>query len=289
MTTWEPVTPQRDLLGEGPTWDARRRELVHVDILGGSVHGYRPASGQTWSFASGIETGAAVPRADGGFLLAVNHDLVAHEPNGDQRLVASVEIELDHTRFNDCRCDAVGTLWAGTMSRERLAATAGLYRLAPGDDLRCVIAGTTLSNGIGWSPASDVMYFIDSTTQRIDAFDYDLTSSQLSDRRTFARIDPRDGLPDGLTVDADGRVWVCLFGGGAIRCYGWDGTVEAHIPLPVSCPTCPAFGDDDLGTLYVTSSRHRLTAEQHAAEPLAGALLRCRPGVRGQAGNAFSG
>jgi sugar lactone lactonase YvrE len=102
-------------------------------------------------------------------------------------------------------------------------------------------------------------------------------------------VDHADGLPDGLAVDADGCVWVCLFGGGAVRRYAPDGSLEAHLPLPVTCPTCPAFGGADLATLYITTARHRLSPGQLTAEPLAGALLACRPGARGQPGHAFAG
>ena len=136
----------------------------------------------------------------------------------------------------------------------------------------------TISNGIGWSPDGTTMYYIDSTTQRIVEFDYDLDTGELGEQRLFAEIDPTDGLPDGLTVDAEGGVWVCLFGGGRIRRYLPDGTLDQEIMLPLTNPTCPAFGGADLGTLYITTARHRLTDEQLAREPLAGGCTadRCR-------------
>jgi sugar lactone lactonase YvrE len=279
----------RDLLGEGAHWDAERGELVHVDILGGVVHGWLPRAGRSWSFGVGGEVGAVVPRRDGGYVLAVEHDLIAQAADGTRQVLASAEEQEDHTRFNDCRSDPSGTLWAGTMSRDRRPGTAGLYRLRPGEALERVLGGTTISNGIGWSPDSSLMYFIDSTSYQVDAFDYDLATAEIANRRPFAVVNSDDGLPDGLAVDAEGYVWVCLFGGGAIRRYAPDGSLDTHVPLPVTCPTCPAFGDADLGTLYITSTRHRLTREQLEAEPIAGALLAWRPGVRGQVGNAFGG
>jgi sugar lactone lactonase YvrE len=152
-----------------------------------------------------------------------------------------------------------------------------------------VISNTTISNGLGWSPAGDRMYFIDSTTHRIDVFDYDAESGRIAGRRAFAEIDPSDGLPDGMTVDSEGGVWVCLFGGGAVRRYGEDGALEDHVELPVTNPTSPVFGGPDLRTLYVTSARHRLSEKQLAAEPLAGAVFALRPGVVGLPGNRFAG
>lgn len=280
---------RRDLLGEGPHWDAQAGELVRVDIRNGRVHGWDPASGADWTISVDGEVGAAIPRVGGGLLLAVDHDLLAREPDGTQRTLATVERELDANRFNDCRCDARGRLWAGTMSRTRTTGAAALYRLEPGGELERVIDDTTISNGIGWSPAGDRMYFVDSTTQQIDVLDYDEATGAIAGRRPFATVDPADGLPDGLAVDAEGGVWLCLFGGGALRRYDDAGSLSAVVPLPVTNPTCPAFGGPDLGTLYVTSARHRLTDEQLAAEPLAGALLALEPGVRGLPRHRFGG
>jgi sugar lactone lactonase YvrE len=149
------------------------------------------------------------------------------------------------------------------------------------------LTGVTLSNGLDWSPDATRLYYVDSTTQRIDAIDFDLDRGRLGTRRPFAPIDPGDGLPDGLCVDADGGVWLCLYGGGALRRYRPDGTLDEELRLPVTNPTCPAFAGPDLDELYVTSARHRLTPEQLEAEPLAGSLLRLRPGVRGREPQRF--
>jgi sugar lactone lactonase YvrE len=175
------------------------------------------------------------------------------------------------------------------MSKTRTPGMAALYRLAPGGELERVIEGTTISNGLAWSPAGDTMYFIDSTTQRVDAFDFDAATGDISDRRTLVEIDPADGLPDGMTVDAEGGIWVCLFGGAAIRRYTPKGRLDAAVPLPTTNPTSPVFGGPDLRTLYVTTARHHLTPDQLAAEPLAGALLALDPGIRGLPGHRFAG
>jgi sugar lactone lactonase YvrE len=279
----------RDQLGEGPFWDDARGELLRVDISRGLVHGWNPREGATWRRVLDGEVGAAIPRARGdGLLLGVGHRILLDDGSG-VRILAEVEVHVGANRFNDCKCDPQGRLWAGTMSKERAPGAAALYRLAPGSEIERVLSGTTISNGLGWSPAGDVMYFIDSTTQRIDAFDFDPAGGSIAGRRTFAEIDPGDGLPDGMAVDAEGGVWLCLFGGGALRRYGEDGRLEAQIELPVTNPTSLAFGGSDLRTLYVTSARHRLSEEQLAAEPLAGAVLALEPGVAGLPGNRFRG
>ncbi len=278
-----------DQLGEGPFWDERSGELLRVDITPGRVHGWSPPSGATWHRDYGGEVSAVVPRsADDGWLVAAGHRILLDDGDGLLEL-AAVEAERPDNRFNDCKCDPQGRLWAGTMSKRRVSGEASLYRLAPGQPIERVIEGTTISNGLGWSPQGDQMYFIDSTTQRIDLLDFHADDGRVENRRPFVEIDPTDGLPDGMAVDAEGGVWVCLFGGGAVRRYAADGALDAVVALPVTNPTSPVFGGDRLGTLYVTSARHRLTDQQLAAEPLAGAVLAVDAGVSGRPGNRFGG
>jgi len=276
-----------DQLGEGPVWDDRTGELVRVDISGRVVHRWNPAADAATSFATDGDVGAVVLCEDGGLMVAVECELWRIDPAGEWTLLADVEPQPG-VRFNDCRADPRGRLWAGTLHRDREPGLASLYRLDPGNQLTVVVPERTISNGIGWSPDGHTMYYIDSPTQRVVEFDYHLDTGELGDQRVFADIDATDGLPDGLTVDADGGVWVCLFGGGRIRRYRPDGSLDREIVLPLTNPTCPAFGGADLGTLYITTARHRLTEDQLAREPLAGALLQLRPGVFGRVPYRFA-
>jgi sugar lactone lactonase YvrE len=283
------VLDARDQLGEGPFWDEQRGELIRVDISRGLVHGWNPGTGASWRREVDGEVSAAVPRAAGeGMLLAVGHRILLDGGDGE-RVLANVEEDRPTNRFNDCKCDPQGRLWAGTMSKERIPGVAALYRVAPGREIERVIEGTTISNGLAWTPTGDRMFFVDSTTQRVDVCDFDATTGAIADRRPFAKIDPADGLPDGIAADAEGGVWVCLFGGAAVHRYGPGGTLDAAVTLPVTNPTSPVFGGPDLRTMYVTSARHRLTSAQLAAEPLAGAVLAMEPGVAGLPGNRFGG
>lgn len=270
-----------DMLGESPVWREQTQELLRVDIARGHVHAWHPQTGHVTTRSVDGEAGAVIPSRSGALVVAVDRQLRAIGEDGTVRTLASAEADRPENRFNDCRSDPQGRVWAGTMSKTRTPGTAGLYRLAPEGELELVIAGTTLSNGMGWSPDGTVMYFIDSTTQRIDVLDFDGSDGSISNRRPFAQIASHDGMPDGLTVDAEGGVWVCLFGGGAIRRYGADGTLEAHVPLPVPHATCPAFGGEDLCTLFVTTTRHKLSEQQLAQYPIAGCVLSLRPGVAG--------
>jgi sugar lactone lactonase YvrE len=275
-----------DHLGEGPVWDDRTGELVWVDISGRLVHRWNPSTDAASLFPTAGDVGAVVLCEDGGHLLAIECELWRVDAAGQMTLLADVEAKPG-VRFNDCRADPRGRLWAGTLHRDREHGAAALYRLDPGDEMTIVLPERTISNGIGWSLDGTTMYYIDSITQQVAAFAYDLDSAELGERQLFAEIDATDGLPDGLAVDAEGGVWVCLFGGGRLRRYAPDGSLDREIVLPLTNPTCPGFGGTDLRTLYVTTARHRLSEEQLAREPLAGALLQLDVGVAGLPANRF--
>jgi sugar lactone lactonase YvrE len=261
-----------------------------VDITAGLVHAWDPASARTETQAYRGEVSAAVPRATAASrVLSIGRQLTIVDESGTATVLANLDEEPEGNRLNDCRCDPQGRLWAGTMSKTRTPAVAALYRVDSSRAVRRVVSGTTISNGLGWSPSGETMYFIDSTTQRIDCFDFDGATGDIDGRRPFANVEASDGLPDGLAVDAEGGVWVCLFGGGRLRRYSPAGELELDLRLPVTNPTCPAFGGPRLETLFVTSARHRLSPGQLVAEPLAGALLALDPGVAGLPANRFAG
>jgi sugar lactone lactonase YvrE len=283
------VRLSRDHLGEGPVWDGRTNELLSVDITRGTVVRWDPSTGAESRIAVAGEVSAVVPRHTDGVILAIDRQLVLRQSDNAEKVLATVEPDLDENRFNDCRCDPQGRLWAGTMSKRRTPGTAALYRLSPEGELTTAVEHTTISNGLGWSVSGERMYFVDSTTQRVDAFDFDQAAGAISERRPIITVDPRDGLPDGLTVDAEDGIWLALFGGGVVRRYRPDGTLDAVVELPVSNPTCPAFGGPELDTLYITTAQHRLSKEQVRREPLAGALFALRPGVRGLRASSFAG
>jgi sugar lactone lactonase YvrE len=275
-----------DLLGEGPSWMAASGELLRVDIAAPAIVLRDVEAGTERRRALDRWGGFALPAAGGGIVASVGRDIIAlAELDAEPERLGSVEPGSPENRINDAVCDPLGRLWTGTVAPVAGAGT--LYRLA-GGEVRAMLGGIWQSNGIAFNRDATRMFYVDSPTQRIDAFDYDIDTGTLGPRRTFAAIDPADGLPDGLTVDADGGVWLALYGGGAIRRYTPDGTLDAHVPMPVTNPSSCAFGGADLGDLYVTSTRRRLTPEQLEREP-AGSLLRLRPGVFGLTPALFSG
>jgi sugar lactone lactonase YvrE len=286
----EVASETRDQLGEGPVWLARERRLVRVDINAPAIILRDLDSGEERRRLLDAPVGFALPAAAGGFVAGAGRRLLRLASlDGEAEAIAAVEPEHDANRFNDAACDARGRLWAGTMSTTREPGVANLYRVLPSGETSVALAGATISNGLDWNLDATSLYYVDSTTQRIDAIDFDVDRGRLGARRRFAAIDPRDGLPDGLAVDAEGAVWVCLFGGGRLRRYLPTGVLDAEIRLPVTNPTSLAFAGPGLTDLYVTSARHRLTDAQLLAEPLAGALLRLDPGVPGRLPNEFGG
>lgn len=259
------------ILGEGPVWDDERGELIAVDIERGAV----------WFGDEELVIGPPVTmvatRASGGYLLGTRDGL--HAVNADQRTIeAFVDVEPGQaTRMNDGKCDPAGRLFVGSMSMltPRAVEACALYRLEPGRAPVRVIDKVSLSNGLGWSPDAKTMYFIDSPTGGLDAFDYDIETGNLSRRRRLADVDR--GKPDGLCVDQDGCIWVGLWTGGAVRRYTPGGELDQEVEIPVSQVTSCCFGGDDLGTLFITTAARDIREEQ----PLAGAIFACETQVKG--------
>jgi sugar lactone lactonase YvrE len=274
-------------LGEGPMWDARSGRIAWVDILDRRIHLTDPVTGATESIETPFHVGAIAPRANGGFIAALQDGFWVMG-DGPARRIASVPEARPSVRFNDGKCDPVGRFWAGTMAYDQARGAGALYRLDAEGRPTLVIDGVTISNGLDWSLDGGTMYYVDSPLQRIDAFDYVPSTGEISDRRTVVKVAPEMGTPDGLTVDADGGIWVALWGGSAVHRY-LDGRLERVIKLPVSQPTSCAFGGAELDELYVTSASEGLSDSDRRAQPLAGALFRIRPDIRGRPTRSYIG
>ena len=269
-------------LGEGPTWDAQARVLVWVDIMAGRVHRFDPATGADEALEVGQPVGAAVPTTSGGLAVAASDRFCLLDPaTGKTESLVEVESDLPATIMNDGKCDPAGRFWAGTKDAEGRRPLGSLYRLDADRTLARVLADVTISNGLGWSPDLRTMYYIDSATYGIDGFDFDRETGAVANRRRLVDIPEGWGLPDGMTVDAEGFLWVAFWGGSAVRRLAPDGRVVSMIGFPVSQVTSCAFGGDDLADLYVTTARIGLSDAQLQAQPHAGGLFRVRSGVRG--------
>jgi sugar lactone lactonase YvrE len=274
-------------LGECPVWDARSGRLAWVDILASRLHLTDVRTGTTDVTDLPLHVGAIVPRASGGWVAALQDGFWSIGSSAPVRLAPAPEASPDR-RFNDGKCDPAGRFWAGTMAYDERPGAGALYRLEPDARVTRVLDDVGISNGLAWSPDGGTMYYVDSLTRRIDAFSFDVASGAIRDRRVLVTIPPEAGYPDGLTVDAEGGLWVALWRGSALHRYV-DGRLDRVVELPVTKPTNCTFGGENLDELYVTSATKDLTPEERRAQPLAGAVLRLRPGVQGLPATAFAG
>jgi sugar lactone lactonase YvrE len=283
----EVVTAVGAELGEGPVWDARSGRVAWVDITARRIHLTDPASGATETIDVPLHVGAVAPRTAGGFVAALQDGfwVVA---DGPARRIATVPEASPGLRFNDGKCDPAGRFWAGTMAYDQAPGAGALYRLDLDGQVRLVLGGVTVSNGLAWSLDGGTMHYIDTPTQRVDAFSYDPVTAEIEDRRSEIHIPLEAGAPDGMTIDAAGGLWIALWGGAAMHRY-LDGRLERVIELPVSQPTSCCFGGEGLDELYITSAWQGLSAGARQAQPLAGALFRVRPGVQGIPPAVFDG
>lgn len=278
-------------LGEGPAWDEARNCLWWVDIAGERLHRYVPQSGQDAFLELGQMPGCAVPCRSGKIILGMKNGIATLELDdaaspglaaAQLNWVAQPEPHLPHNRFNDGKCDPSGRLLAGTMDMNEKDASGALYSLLPGEGLRVLKTDVRISNGLTWSADYQTLYYIDTPTRKIMAYDYDLASGGIANPRLVVEVPESLGWPDGMTSDLRGRLWVGLWGGAAITV--WDaekGQLLEKINFPAKNVTSCAFGGSQRNTLYVTSARIGLDAADWAAFPASGGLFRLETDVEG--------
>lgn len=270
-------------LGEGPVWSADEQALYWVDITRGEVHRWGPATAEHRWWPTGTEVGSLSLVAGGLSVVVATSDgfCTLDLSTGALREIAPVEADKPGNRFNDGKCDRNGRFWAGSMERSELRGDAALWVLHPDGHAERKLEGVVCSNGLGWSPDGRTMYYTDSKTYRIMAYDFDPDQAAMTNGRVFAE-DPRGRwTPDGLTVDAEGFVWSAKWDGWRVVRYAPDGRADRVVGLPVQRPTSVAFGGAHLDQLYVTTARWGLTGTELAASPLSGCLLVLGPGVAG--------
>lgn len=268
-------------LGEGPTWDPATGRLLWLDILGARLYSYDPATGRQTVRVTDQHVGAAKPRAGGGLVLNLRDGVALLDADGAFSWLHHEPVP--GRRANDAAVAPDGSLWAGTMRYDEAPGGGTLARFTADGLATTVLDDVAVSNGTGWSPDGRLMYYADSPTRRVDVFDYD--GELVSGRREFLVIEEGAGFPDGLTVDADGCVWVALWDGGAVRRYTPDGRLDRTISLPTPRVTACAFGGPDLTDLYITTARVGL----NPPHPVAGSLLVVPGAGKGFALPAFAG
>ena len=275
-------------VGEGPAWDRRSGQLVWVDITGRLVHLFDPDTGSDRSIDVGQHVGAAAPRAAGGLVLALRGGFgVLDLESGRVEAIGDTEASNPDNRMNDGKCDRAGRFWAGSMAYSETGNAGSLYRLEHDHSVVRVLTGVGLSNGLGWSPDDRLMYHVDSLAATVYVHDFDAESGAISNGRPLIEVPKEQGTPDGMTVDAEGCLWVAFWGGSAVRRYTPDGSLLQEVALPVRQVSCCAFGGPDQGDLYITTAARGLSVRELEHQPAAGGLFRCRPGVTGPPAHAY--
>lgn len=283
----EQITGQISYHGEGAVWWARTNELRFLDMLAGAVISVR-ADGSHYRIPIGSNVAACLrPRTRGGAIIARERDVALCDSDDLAGLRAITgDFVPAGLRLNEGNCDPHGGFYCGTMAYDRTPHIATLYRLGAADATPVVaVAGVSTSNGLDFSPDGALAYYNDTTTMRTDVFDWS-PDQGLTNRRPFASYQLADGRPDGLCVDGEGGVWVAMHRASAVRRYDPDGQLSAMIELPVTKVTSCAFGGADLTTLFVTTSRETLLADE---QPAAGSLFAVTPGVRGKLPLPYAG
>jgi sugar lactone lactonase YvrE len=250
------VDAPRCMLGEGPLWDGAAQALYYLDVVGQKIHCYEPGPGLTRSWTLPEPPRAMALSQSGALVLATKDAIHALDPDtGALERIAGPRWASDRTQFNDGKVDRRGRfiVGAGDSAIRDPEPIGGIYSLGPDRSLTEIDTGIRFSNGPCWSPDDKTFYFSESLGASTFAYDYDIDTGRLSNKRLFADTRPLGGVPDGTTVDRDGLVWMAICQGAKIVAWRPDGTLERQIPLPVALPTSVMFGGPRLDVLYVTS------------------------------------
>ena len=268
------------VLGEGPVWVEREAALYWVDIKGWKI--FRLSEGdalQQW--ATPFRVGSLAPRASGGFIAGTDEGIALIDLAGGKfEITEHPEAHLPDNRFNDGKVDRAGRFWAGSMDDNQKNATGALYRIGPGLTATRIDEGYKITNGPAFSLSGEVMYHSDTARQVTYVFDMD-AAGNATNRRVFATYAPNEGYPDGMTIDAEGCLWIAFWDGWCVRRYSPAGECLGKIALPVGQPTSCAFGGPRLDQLYITSARIGLDEAALAVQPQAGGLFQATPSVTG--------
>lgn len=290
MISIECVWPARTILGEAPFWCSQEKVVYWVDIDGKAILRFNPATGEQQVFPQQYEVGCVVKKTGGGFIAAANKDLLYFDQDlKNPEVFSTPEPDDLNNRFNDGKCDRAGRFWVGSTDINEEEPSGALYRVSRGGDVKCMLPDLTVANGLGWSPDDKTMYFTDSGHGTIYAFDFSIETGAIDNQRVFAQVDAANGVPDGLTVDAEGYVWSAHWNGWQITRYDPEGQIDRVIRMPVPLVTSIAFGGEHLDQMYVTTASYGLSEAELDEAPRSGGLFVISTGVRGLPEVPFAG
>lgn len=276
----EVVGAVSSLLGEGPVWDAKQEIIYWIDILNGHLHSYQPKNKIQKTIPLNQLIGSYALSSNGKIIAALKEGIYwVDKQTGDKELIIQPETELPNNRFNDGKCDPAGRFWAGTMSLTEDKEAGSVYVVEKNKNTKIVsskkvISNVTISNGMAWSKDVGTFYYIDTPSSEVVAYDYDLNTGQIKNKRVVITIPVSEGLPDGMTIDTEGMLWVAHWGGWQVtRWNPYTGEQLYAIPLPAAKITSCTFGGPHLSDLYISSAKVGLSSQELLEQPLAGSLF----------------
>ncbi|MBU3012828.1 SMP-30/gluconolactonase/LRE family protein [Polaribacter vadi] len=277
------------VLGEGAIWNYKTQELYWVDIEGKQLNVFNPKSKENKVLKTKSRIGTVVPFTKEEVLIALEDGV--HKMNlnsGESALFTNMKNELPGSRLNDGKCDPAGRFWVGSMHFNQLKNKANLYTITSENTLVKKVDSVTISNGIVWTSDKKIMYYIDTPTSSIKAFDYDNKTGEITNGKVVVKIPESLGFPDGMTIDEENMLWVGMWNGNAvIRFNPINGKVISKIEVPAHNITSCAFGGENLDILYITSASVDMTPEEVKKYPLAGSVFKIKPGVKGVNSNFY--
>ena len=295
--TWRSVVPDTYGLGESPLWHPQEQTLYWIDIAARQILRANVYMGTVQAWDMPCEPGCIAPAASGGLVLALRHGIFrAQEWGGALEPVVILDYDTATVRANDGKCDAQGRLWVGSYDETKSVHAAALYcidgREGPSPTVTRKVAGALSGNGLAWSPDGKTLYWADTSSHRIDAWDFDGVTGALLQRRLFQHFDPKPanwtseqggygGRPDGAAVDVEGNYFVAMYEGARVCKFAPHGQLLAELPTPAQCPTMVCFGGEDFKTLYLTSARKGRGATELERFPMSGGVFACRLDVPG--------
>ncbi|WP_189522228.1 MULTISPECIES: SMP-30/gluconolactonase/LRE family protein [unclassified Mesorhizobium] len=282
-------------LGECPVWDVEQQVLYWVDITERILHRYDPARDHVKTWKTPFEFGSIALRKDGHSIIAGTRDgfAIFDLDSGEYEHFAHLEQQLPENRMNDGKCDPMGRFWCGSIHEvsdpSRRLPVASVYRVDADRTVTRVRSGIKTSNGFAWSADGRTMYFTDTPTLNILAFDYDLQSGSIANERVFASVPRGHGRPDGATVDIEGCLWSAHFAGSRVTRYSPSGEVLLTLDIPAQNVTSCTFGGANMSTLFITTAREDMTEEDLRRQPLSGNVFAYDAGVAGVPMTRYAG
>lgn len=270
-------------LAECPVWDERRNLLFWVDILSGVIFQYDPDQKKQVLFDIGEHIGSFALREEDGAVLALKSGFAFYsfQSNRIER-IETPESHLANNRFNDGKCDPAGRFWSGTLSYEVKENAGSLYTLQSNLNVEAKLQNLTIPNGMAWDLKKEIFYFIDSPDRTIYKFDYNNETGQIENRSALYTFASTQALPDGMTIDADGHLWVALYNGfKVVRIDTERKEISFEVKLPVPQVTSCTFGGKDLNELFITTAREHMTLEEIEKAPLSGCIFKANIPFKG--------